>query len=99
MRIGYFKHWFQPPYRFVEFLKEQGVEIEQIDYSKPQYLEKYDIAMVEQNGFNDYIENDEEYIHSWVKRGGILFFMHQDYHHQQFLILNHHYHLVLKLIF
>ncbi len=80
MRIGYFKHWFQPPYSFVEFLKEQGIEIERIDYSKPQYLEKYDIAMVEQNGFNDYIENDEEYIHGWVKRGGILFFMHQDYH-------------------
>ena len=40
MRIGYFKHWFQPPYSFVEFLKEQGVEIEQIDYSKPEYPEK-----------------------------------------------------------
>ena len=79
MKIGYFKHWFQPPYPFVKFLEAEGYDVEQIDYSLPGYLEKYDVALVEQNGFNDYIENDEPYIADWVKRGGILLFMHQDY--------------------
>ena len=79
MRIGYFQHWFQAPYRFTEFLCEQGIEYGRIDYSKPGYLEKYDVALIEQNGFNDYIENDELYIRDWVKRGGICLFLHQDY--------------------
>lgn len=79
MKIGFFKHWFQPPYTFAEFLKKEGYDIEQIDYSLPKYLDKYDVAIVEQNGFNDYIENDEPYIAEWVKKGGILLFMHQDY--------------------
>ena len=79
MKFGYFKHWFRPPYAFVDFLKSEGYDIEEIDYSLPGYLDKYDVAIVEQNGFNDYIENDEPYIAEWVKRGGILLFMHQDY--------------------
>ena len=79
MRIGYFKHWSQPPYTFVEFLESEGICIEKIDYSKPRYLEGFDVALIEQNGFNDYVENDEPYITDWVKRGGILLFMHQDY--------------------
>ena len=60
-------------------MREEGYDIKQIDYSKPNYLENFDVAIVEQNGFNDYIENDEEYIAGWVARGGILLFMHQDY--------------------
>lgn len=79
MKIGYFKHWSQPSYTFVEFLHSQGIEIELIDYSLPRYLENFDVVLIEQNGFNDYIENDEPYITDWVKRGGILLFMHQDY--------------------
>ena len=79
MHYGYFKHWFQPVWKFVDFMKNEGFDIEQIDYSLPDYLEKFDVAIVEQNGFNDYIENDEPYIADWVKRGGILLFMHQDY--------------------
>ena len=79
MRIGYFKHWSQPPYTFVELLESEGIKIEKIDYSKPHYLENFDVALIEQNGFNDYVENDEPYITDWVKRGGILLFMHQDY--------------------
>lgn len=79
IKIGYFEHWFQPPYKFVEFLNEQGIEITKIDYSQRGYLENYDVVLIEQNGFNDYIENDEIYIQDWVKRGGILMFMHQDY--------------------
>ena len=79
MKIGYFAHWFRPHWSFNEFIKEQGYDIEKIDYSQKNYLEKYDIALIEQNGFNDYIENDELYIREWVARGGIVLFMHQDY--------------------
>jgi hypothetical protein len=79
LKIGYFAHWNQPPYRFVEFMQECGIPVEKIDYTHDGYLEKYDVVLIEQNGFNDYIENDEIYIHEWVKRGGILLFLHQDY--------------------
>ncbi|MBQ6472935.1 MAG: hypothetical protein IJJ33_13205 [Victivallales bacterium] len=79
MKIGYFRHWFQPSYTFVEFLKSEGCDVEQIDYSYKGYLEPYDIALVEQDGFDDYIENDSAYIQDWVARGGILLFMHQDW--------------------
>lgn len=79
LKIGYFEHWFQPPYKFMDFLKEHGWDIEKIDFSQKGYLEKFDVVIVEQNGFNDYIENDELYIQDWVKRGGIMMFMHQDY--------------------
>ena len=79
MKIGYFEHWSRPHWSFMDFLKEEGYEIEKIDYSVKDYLEQYDVAIVEQNGFNDYIENDEPYIQDWVKRGGIFLFMHQDY--------------------
>lgn len=79
MKTGYFEHWFRPPYQFAEFLAEMGIDAEKIDYSKKNYLEGYDVVIIEQNGFNDYIENDEIYINDWVKRGGVLLFMHQDY--------------------
>ena len=79
LKIGYFAHWFQPQYKFVDFLSEEGIEAEKIDFSLPGYLEGFDVVIIEQNGFNDYIENDELYIEDWVKRGGIILFMHQDY--------------------
>ena len=79
LKIGYFEHWSQPEYKFVDFLAEQGFRVEKIDYSQKGYLEKYDLCLIEQNGFNDYIENDEAYIQDWVYRGGIVLFMHQDY--------------------
>lgn len=79
LKIGYFKHWFRPPYAFVDFLGEQGITVEEIDFSQRGYLEPFDVAIIEQNGFNDYIENDEGYVHDWIARGGILLFMHQDY--------------------
>ena len=46
----------------MDFLREQGYDVEKIDYSRKNYLEQYDVALIEQNGFNDYIENDELYI-------------------------------------
>ena len=79
MKIGYFEHWSRPHWNFTDFIKEEGYDIEKIDFSNKNYLEKYDIVLVEQNGFNDYIENDELYIQDWVSRGGIFLFMHQDY--------------------
>ncbi len=79
LRIGYFAHWFQPAYKLADFLQEQGIPAEKIDYSRKNYLEKYDVVLIEQNGFNDYVENDELYIRDWIRRGGILLFMHQDY--------------------
>ena len=79
MRIGYFEHWSRPTWSFMDFLREQGYDVEKIDYSRKNYLEQYDVALIEQNGFNDYIENDELYIRDWVGRGGICLFMHQDY--------------------
>ena len=79
MRIGYFEHWSRPIWSFIDFLKAEGYDIEKIDFSQKGYLEKYDVVLIEQNGFNDYVENDELYIREWVARGGIIFFMHQDY--------------------
>lgn len=79
MRLGYFKHWHRPPYSFAQWLTEMGTEISEINFSHAGYLENFDVAIIEQHGFNDYIENDEPYISDWVKRGGILLFMHQDY--------------------
>lgn len=79
LKVGYFEHWTQPKYKFTDFVKEEGWKIEKIDFSQKGYLEKYDVVFVEQNGFNDYIENDEPYIQDWVKRGGIFVIMHQSY--------------------
>ena len=36
-KIGYFAHWFRPPYKFVDFLGEEGIEVEKIDFSIPMY--------------------------------------------------------------
>ncbi|MBR2405832.1 MAG: hypothetical protein IKB04_02110 [Clostridia bacterium] len=79
LRIGYFEHYARPPYVFADFLREQGFVAEKIDFSQRGYLENFDVVFIEQNGFNDYIENDERYVHDWIRRGGILLFMHQDY--------------------
>lgn len=79
MKLGYFAHWSQPPFKFVEWAKEQGYEFKKIDYSQKGYLDEFDVVLIEQNGFNDYIENDEDYIHDWIRNGGIMFFMAQDF--------------------
>ena len=80
LKIGYFEHWSQPPYKFVNFLREEvGADVRKIDYTKPDYLEPFDVVLIEQNGFNDFIENDEIYFKEYIRRGGICWFMHQDY--------------------
>jgi len=79
LKIGYFEHWHQPPYAFTQFLRSENIAFTKIDYSQKGYLEGFDLVIIEQNGFNDYIENDDPYIQDWVRRGGILLFMHQSY--------------------
>ncbi len=79
MKIGFFRHWFQPAFRFADFLADEGIPTEKIDFSQKNYLEPFDVALVEQNGFDDYLENDELYVRDWIRRGGILLFMHQDW--------------------
>ncbi len=79
LRVGYFEHWFQPPYKFTDFVREQGVTLKKVDTTQPNYLEEFDVVFIEQRGFNDSIENDELYVQGWVKRGGVLVFMNQSY--------------------
>ena len=50
LKIGYFEHWHRPPYVFADFLKKLGVEFEKIDFTQKGYLEKFDVAIVEQHG-------------------------------------------------
>ena len=80
LRIGYFEHWTQPPCKVITFMqKELGLSVTKINYKQPHYLENFDVVIIEQNGFNDYIENDETYFRDFIKCGGICWFMHQDY--------------------
>ena len=79
MKIGYFKHWFQPQYSFITFLREEmKLDVVEINFRKQGYLDDIDVAIIEQNGFNDFIENDEAYFRNYIKRGGICWFMHQE---------------------
>ena len=79
IKVGYLAHWIRPEFKFADFIESQGFEITKIDHTKKFYLEEYDIVLIEQNGFNDYIENDENYIMDWVSRGGMLVFFHQSF--------------------
>ena len=79
VKVGYLAHWVRPEFKFADFIAEQGYEITKIDHTKKNYLENYDIVLIEQNGFNDYIENDEDYIREWVSKGGMLCFFHQSF--------------------
>ena len=42
MKIGYFEHWSRPHWNFTDFIKEEGYDIEKIDFSNKNYLEKYE---------------------------------------------------------
>ena len=80
LKIGFFPHWFQPAYRIITRMQENtGYNVREIDFRKPDYLEDFDVIIIEQNGFNDYIENDNKYINDFIRRGGICWIMHQDY--------------------
>ena len=79
IKVGYFPHWIRPQYNISDFILEEGYELTKIDHTKKNYLEGYDVFLIEQNGFNDYIENDEDYIREWIGKGGILCFFHQSF--------------------
>ena len=81
LKIGFFSHFFQPQCRIADYLKESRFEceVQEIDFKKPRYLEEFDVIIIEQNGFNDYIENDSDYFNDYIKRGGICWIMHQDH--------------------
>ena len=79
IKVGYLAHWIRPEYNISDFINEQGYELTKIDHTQKYYLEDYDVVLIEQNGFNDYIENDEDYIREWIGKGGILCFFHQSF--------------------
>ena len=80
LRIGYWEHWFKLDYHIGTFLKEKfNCSVERVDYSKKNYYETVDVLIVSQSGVNDYLENDRDRLHDFVRNGGICWIMHQDW--------------------
>ena len=79
MRIGIWQHWFKMEYHLGMMLRELGLDVADVDYRKKGYLEDLDILIINQNAVNDCIENDRNYFHSFVKRGGVCWILHQDH--------------------
>lgn len=80
LRIGVWEHYFLPEYRIADRLRERfSAEIITVDFRKPGYLDKLDVLIIEQNGLNDFVENDSEYMQAFVAGGKICWIMHQDY--------------------
>ena len=78
-KAGTWPHWFQPEYKIAQRLAEKQLcSITEIDFHKKGYLDHLDIVIIEQNGFDDYLENDALYLQEFVRRGGICWIMHQD---------------------
>ena len=80
LRIGIWEHYFQPEYRIADRLREHfDAEIITVDFKKAGYLDDLDVLLIEQNGLNDFVENNCEYMHAFVAQGKICWIMHQDY--------------------
>lgn len=80
LRFGYWEHWFKLEYHIGTFLKEKfGLNVEKVDYSKKNYYDTVDVLIISQSGVNDYIENDRDRLHDFVRNGGICWIMHQDW--------------------
>lgn len=80
LRIGVWEHYFRPEYRIIDRLREKfQAEIFSVDFKQPGYLDHLDVLVIEQNGLNDYVENDSEYMHAFIASGKICWIMHQDY--------------------
>ena len=80
LRIGCWEHWFKLPYHIGTFLKEKfGCDVKLVDYSQKGYYDTVDVLIVSQGGVNDYLENDRDRLHDFVRRGGICWIMHQDW--------------------
>ena len=80
LRIGYWEHWFKLEYHIGQFLKETlGCDVKMVDYSQKGYYDTVDVLIISQSGVNDYLENDRDRLHDFVRRGGICWIMHQDW--------------------
>ncbi len=80
LRIGVWRHYFQPEYTLLTFLQENfPCQVGEIDFKTRDYLEDLDILLIEQNGLNDYVENNCEYMHNFVAAGKICYLQHQDF--------------------
>ena len=79
LRVGTWPHWRQPAYKIATRLKERlHCQVEEVDFKKAGYLDKLDVLIIEQDGYNDYIDNDQGYVQDFVRRGGVCWIMHQD---------------------
>ena len=80
LRFGYWEHWFKLDYHIGTFLKEKfNCSVEKVDYSLKDYYSTVDVLIVSQSGVNDYLENDRDRLHDFVRNGGICWIMHQDW--------------------
>ncbi|MBR2872391.1 MAG: hypothetical protein IKB99_02740 [Lentisphaeria bacterium] len=80
LRIGYWEHWFKLDYHIGTFLKEKfNCNVEKVDFSQKNYYDTVDVLIISQSGVNDYLENDRDRLHDYVRNGGICWIMHQDW--------------------
>ena len=80
LRIGVWRHYFQPEYTLAAFLQENfPCQVREVDFKTRSYLDDLDILLIEQNGLNDYVENNCEYMHDFVAAGKICWLQHQDH--------------------
>lgn len=79
LRIGTWPHWHQPEYKLAARIRELGLSVRDIDHKRRGCLDNLDVMIVEQNGFNDYIEVYQESVQEFVHSGGICWILHQ-YH-------------------
>ena len=80
LRIGVWRHYFQPEYTLANFLQENfSCRVREVDFKTRGYLDDLDILLIEQNGLNDYVENNCEYMHDFVAAGKICWLQHQDH--------------------
>ncbi len=80
LRIGVWRHYFQPNYTLATFLQENfPCQVREVDFKTRAYLDDVDILLIEQNGLNDYVENNCEYLHDFVAAGKICWLQHQDH--------------------
>lgn len=80
LRIGVWPHWNQPAYKIASRLKEHfHLDVKEINFKKTGYLKGLDVVIIEQNGYDDYIENEQVRLQEFVRNGGICWIMHQEH--------------------
>ncbi|MBQ7206580.1 MAG: CehA/McbA family metallohydrolase [Lentisphaeria bacterium] len=78
LRLGLWEHWFKTAWNIGDFLREKGVPVRKVDYTRRDYLDDLDVLIVGQGAVNDDLENDRDRIHHFVAAGGICLVTHQD---------------------